>query len=194
MKTPSKNRIRPFVVAVAAVLFAAVIAESAQASNTRGYGRWLAGAWYLALDTTAFGLPPGVPLGGIAVFDRYGTYQIQDAGDFGQATFLNTRHSYQFGAWERVDHGVVLGTALFLEAELSTGELLRWQKVRLELHKTDDRDVVTGTANISVLECANMLPLPTALTCPDPIAASEDFVPLPPFDIPVTLKRIRAGD
>ena len=156
-------------------------------------GNWLVGTWYLALDTTAFGLPPGLPLAGLAMFHRDGTYELQDAGDFGQATFLNTQNSNQFGAWRARRHGRAQGTALFLEADLATGEVLRWQKVELSLSRTDDRDVVTGIAVVSILECTNMLPVPTAFTCPDPVESADEFVIQPPFEIPVTFRRIRPG-
>jgi hypothetical protein len=168
--------------------------QSARAEDESGTGNWLVGTWSLALDSEIFGLPPGFPLRGLAIFNRDGTYQFQDAGDFGQANFLNTQNSTQFGAWRRADNGVVIGTALFLEADLATGELLRWQKVTLVLEKSDERNVVIGTATVSLLECDNLLPLlPTALTCPDPIDSADDFVVLPPSEIPITLKRLRAG-
>ena len=154
---------------------------------------WMTGAWYLALDSEPFGLPPGFPLSGLAVFNRDGTLQILDAGDFGQATFTNTRNSVQFGAWRVVHKSQVIGTTLFLEADLGTGEVLRWNKVRIVLARGADRDVVAGTVNVSVLECSNLLPLPTALTCPDPTDPSRAFTELPPADIPVTFRRLHAG-
>lgn len=84
-----------------------------------------------------------------------------------------------------------MGSALFLEAELSTGEVLRWQKVRLVLKQTDDPDVISGTSTVSVLDCSNMLPLPTAATCPDPVESRRDFVIMPPTGVPLTLRRVR---
>jgi len=167
--------------------------QLARADDGQGTGNWLVGTWSLALDTEIFGLPPGFPLRGLAIFNRDGTYQFQDAGDFGQASFLNTQNSTQFGAWRRADNDVVIGTALFLEADLATGELLRWQKVTLVLEKSDERNVVIGTTTVSLLECNNLLPIPTALSCPDPIDSADDFVLLPPSEVPITLKRLRAG-
>ena len=167
--------------------------QSARAEDGSGTGNWLVGTWSLALDSVVFGLPPGFPLRGLAIFNRDGTYQFQDAGDFGQANFLNTQNSIQFGAWRRADNGVVIGTALYLEADLASGELLRWQKVTLVLEKSDERNVVIGTATVSILECDHLLPLPSALSCPEPIDSADDFVLLPPSEIPITLKRLRAG-
>jgi hypothetical protein len=155
---------------------------------------WMTGTWYLALDSEPFGLPPGFPLSGLAVFNRDGTLQILDAGDFGQATFTNTQNSVQFGAWRKVRKNQVIGTTLFLEADLATGEVLRWNKVRIVLARDVSSDVVAGTVNVSVLECSNLLPLPTALSCPDPTDPSNAFTDLPPADIPVTFTRLHASD
>ena len=166
-------------------------ADLAQADDNANGGRWIVGTWYLALDTEIFGLPPGLPLSGLAIFNRDGTYQFQDGGDFGQATFLDTRHSNQFGSWHNTLGGKVKGVALFLEADRASGAVLRWQKVETELHRSDDRSVVTGTATVSILECNNALPVPSPLTCPDPIDGADNFVILPPTDIPITLKRLR---
>jgi hypothetical protein len=167
--------------------------QLARAEDGQGTGNWLVGTWSLALDSEVFGLPPGFPLRGLAIFNRDGTYQLQDAGDFGQANFLNTQNSTQYGAWSRGPHGTVIATALYLEADLATGELLRWQKVALVLEKSDERDVVTGAATVSILECDHSLLLPSALSCPDPIDSAEDFVILPPTEIPISFKRLRAG-
>lgn len=155
---------------------------------------WISGAWYLALDSEPYGVPPGYPLGGLAVFNADGTFQVLDAGDFGQATFTNTQHTTQLGAWRKVRYNKVIGTTLFLEADLASGEVLRWNKVRFTLRPTRDRDVVTGTVNVLILDCSNLLPLPTALTCPDPTNPANTFTEVPPADIPVTLTRVRAVD
>jgi hypothetical protein len=167
--------------------------QPARADDEQGTGNWLVGTWSLSLDSVPFGLPPGFPLRGLAIFNRDGTYQFQDAGDFGQATFLDTQNLNQFGAWRRGTDGTVIGTALSLEADLATGELLRWQKVAIVLERSDERDVVTGAVTVSILECFNLLPLPTALSCPDPIDSADDFVIVPPTEIPISLKRLRAG-
>ena len=175
-----------------AVLGSAILMGTAKADHRNGAG-WLVGTWYLALDSTPFGVPPGYPLGGLVMFNGDGTYQLQDAGDFGQATFVGKRHSYQFGAWKRVGRGRIVGTALFLEAELTTGEVERWQKVTIELQRTRSWSTLEGTVNVSILECPNLLPLPTALSCPDPVKHAADFVPLPPENVAIKLRRIRAG-
>ncbi len=177
-----------------AVLNATNVALAGDDDDSDGnHGNWIVGTWSLALDTVVFGLPPGFPLRGLAIFNRDGTYQFLDGGDFGHATFLNTQNSQQFGAWRRGRHGKVVGTALYLEADLPTGEVLRWQKTEIVLHKTDSRNVVTGSVTVSILECNNMLPLPSPLTCPDPIESADEFVLTPPSDVPLTLKRLRPG-
>jgi hypothetical protein len=166
----------------------------ARADDDRNRGNWIVGTWYLALSSEPFGLPPGLPLSGLAIFNRDGTFQFLDGGDFGQATFLNTQNSHQFGAWRIGRHGKVIGTALSFEADLLTGEVLRWAKANIVLHRTDDRDVVSGSVNVSILECSNMLPIPTPLTCPDPIESADAFVVVPPTDIPLTFRRLRPDD
>lgn len=153
----------------------------------------IVGAWYLALDTVPFGLPPGFPLHGLAIFNADGTYQFLDGGDFGQATFLNTQHTQQFGAWRIGRGGNVVGTALYLESDLPTGEVLRWTKVQIDL-RTDHAGVMTGHATVSNLDCDFLLPIPTALTCPDPIEFADQFVVVPPTEIPVELKRLEPGE
>lgn len=176
--------------ALAVSLLLPVVAN-AGASQGVSRGTWIVGTWYLALDSQPFGLPPGFPLSGMAIFNQDGSYEFEDGGDFGQATFLNTRNLTQFGAWRVNGRGQIKGTALSLEADLSTGEVLRWARVEVTLERTDDRNVVTGSINVSTLECANMLPVPTPLTCPDPIESAGDFVPAPPNDVPLTLRRLR---
>ena len=195
MKHKIAQRSFPTALLIAAGMISLSIGTAAQAGEKKGraHAGWLVGTWYLALDTQPFGLPPGLPLAGIAQFHSDGTYQFQDAGDFGQATFLNTRHSYQFGSWRPTRGGKVIGTALFMEAELASGELLNWQKVRIVLNRTDERDVVSGKVTVSILPCSNMLPVPTAFTCPDPVQSAGDFVEMPPVEIPVTFRRILPG-
>jgi hypothetical protein len=167
------------------------IAQDAELPAARD-GQGLVGTWYLALDSVPFGLPPGFPLSGLMQFQQSGTYQILDGGDFGQATFTNTQNSQQFGAWRRDRNGSFVGTALFLEADLPTGEVLRWVRTQFLLATTPDADVIEGIVNIATLECGNQLPLPTPLTCPDPIASADQFVLVPPADIPLTLRRLHA--
>lgn len=191
--------IRKTTLFMAALLLAISVAPCASAEESSraavfknwGYFNWMAGSWYLALDSQPFGLPPGFPLSGLAVFNSDGTFQVLDAGDFGQATFTNTQHSAQYGAWRYTGFNSAVGTTLFLEADLSSGEVLRWNKVEFTLQRSADRDVVEGTVNVSVLECANLLPLPTPLTCPDPTDPANVFTSLPPVDDPVTFKRLR---
>jgi hypothetical protein len=168
-----------------------VFAQDAEPADSRG-GNDFVGTWYLALDSAPFGLPPGFPLSGLVQIHRDGLYQVLDGGDFGQATFTNTQHSQQFGSWRRDRRGRFVGSSLFLEADLQTGEVLRWQRVDIVLERTRDAGRLEGVANVSILECSNQLPIPTSLTCPDPVASAGRFVMIPPMDIPITLSRLRA--
>ena len=63
-----------------------------------------------------------------------------------------------------------------------------WQKVLLVLY-SDGRDRLVGRANVSVLACDQPGPFPV-FGCSDPIAGAADFVAIPPFDIPIVLKRL----
>jgi hypothetical protein len=195
MKTSMRSACRVFGIA-ALILFGNTLATRADDTDgdRRASGYWAVGTWYLALDSEPFGLPPGLPLSGLAQFDSDGNFRTLDAGDFGQATFTNTQHSQQFGVWRRDERGRVVGTSLFLEADLFTGEVLRWNKVQFVVRRTGEDSLLTGHATVSVLECVNALPIPTSLTCPDPISASDDFVLIPPIEIPVTFSRLNAQD
>ena len=177
-----------------ALLSSAATPAFAQPNTDRAPGHWMVGTWYLALDTTIFGLPPGHPFSAIAIFHDDGTFQIQDAGDFGQATFLNTRQQQQFGSWRHGPKGTVLTTALFLEADLQTGEVLRWHRTVGVFSRADKLNEITGIMSDFSLECDNLLPLPTAVTCPDPIESADEFVLVPPPEMTVILKRLVPGD
>jgi hypothetical protein len=154
-------------------------------------GHWIVGAWYLALDTEPFGLPPGTPpLSGLAIFNADGTLQFADAGDFGQMGFTG-KHLTQYGSWRRAPRNTVVAVTLFLEANNVTAEVERWTRARFRFRRTDHRDVVAGLAvEISNLECDLPVPL-SAISCPDPIEHADDFVVSAPPDVPILLRRIR---
>ncbi len=157
-------------------------------------GRAPVGTWYLALDTTPFGIP-GEFLSGMATFHSDGTFLIVDAGDFGQPGFTG-KHLPQFGSWEsspsvRSRGAILHGTSLFLEADLG-GEVLNWQRVKFELTLSRDGSVMTGTADVTLLACDDMLPLPSALRCSNPIANASQFLPAAPAPLPVTFTRLNA--
>ncbi|HMB58297.1 MAG TPA: hypothetical protein VKN35_00165 [Xanthomonadales bacterium] len=157
---------------------------------------WPTGTWYLALDTEIYGLPPGFPLSGLAQINRDGTLTIVDGGDFGQSNFLATRNLAQFGSWRRVGGHGIEAITLFLEADMETGEVLRWVRGSF-LFWQGGGGVTTGTVNTAFLPCAPALPPPSPLTCPDPIENADQFIPFTdlgdPADVPVTLKRLLPG-
>ncbi len=192
MQDPTtRNRFRLAALGVILLLLAAIPAASQRDPQYHSP----VGTWYLALDATPFGAV-GAVLSGLATFHDDGTFLLADAGDFGQAGFTG-KHSPQFGAWSSVHDLRLLGrsfraTSLFLEANLD-GQVLNWQRVDLELTVSQDGMTMTGTANVTLLPCDDTLPLPSALTCPDPIANASQFVPGAPAPLPVTFSRLFAN-
>lgn len=166
----------------AAVLWPAIV-SAAEKNALRPTG-----SWYLALSAEPFGLPPGSNLAGLATFHRDRTFLIQDAGDFGGLPF-GTVDSAQIGSWRRKG-GRVEAVSLFLHADAVTGDVLSWQKVHFVI-VADGRDRMVATANVFELPCDLPAPFP-AFGCPDPIESAADFTPVPPFDLPVVLKRLSA--
>jgi hypothetical protein len=155
----------------------------------------VAGTWYLALDTTPFGIQ-GLALSGLATFHDDGTVLIIDAGDFGQATFLNKQHSVQMGAWRCIrgrdiprNVRKVVASTLFLEADLD-GEVEAWYRVELELTMSGDGQELKGFVTTLKLPCDVAPPIPTPLTCPDPIENADLFEIDGPPNVPVTLRRL----
>ena len=156
----------------------------------------VAGTWYLALDTSPYGLT-GLALSGLATIHSDGTFVLIDAGDFGQASFLGTQHSPQLGSWRYVNRvgkhgsktGEIIATSLFLEADLD-GEIQNWYRVTLSLKLSEDGQAMAGFVNVSVLECMDVSGVPSPLACLDPIANADLFEPDPVPNVPVTFSRL----
>ena len=150
----------------------------------------IVGAWYLALDAEPYGLPPGTSLPGLVQFHADRTLLIVDGGDFGGPPFA-TRETAQVGSWRVSRRGRIEAATLFLQADATSGGILAWVKVDLSL-RLQSRNVVSGTVNVSALECDQTAPLPI-FACPDPIDGAGAFMAMPPFDVPVVLKRVEVG-
>lgn len=164
---------------LALLLSFSAIGEASRVSTPKG-------AWYLALDAEPYGLPPGTTLPGLAVFHRDKSFRIVDGGDFGGAPF-GTADTPQVGSWRR-RNGRIEATGLFLQADAATGEVLSWLRVEFLLEE-DGSKRLAGTVNVFALPCGDPAPFPV-FGCPDPIAAAGDFVPVPPTDVPVRLRRV----
>ena len=149
------------------------------------YYRGPVGTWSVALDAGPFGLP-GFTLAGVASFHRGGTLSLADAGDWGG---LGTLDSNQFGVWRWSRSGLV-ATTVFLSADAESGDVRQWQRVTLKLRRGESRDHLEGHVNVAILLCEPASPVPSALTCPDPVERRLDFTPIPPFDVPVALRRL----
>ena len=171
----------------------ALLAGSAWAHAGNGsYPNWklaryvIPGTWSVSLDAGPFGLP-GFNLAGAATLHRGGTVTIVDAGDFGG---LGTRDTPQQGIWH-IDRNGVRVTTLILSADAATGQLLHWQRVSMRLRFGESRNRLVGSVNVAKLACSVLDGIPPALTCPDPVAAADEFVTEPPFDVPVEFRRLR---
>lgn len=149
----------------------------------------IVGTWSLALDAGPFGIP-GFALTGLATFHRDGTVIFADAGDFGSLGTLDTN---QFGVWVRTENGVS-ARLLSLSASPDTGEPMRWGRANFLLTRGENHDHMVGIANVDVLNCEPVPPLPGAITCPDPVVRGDEFVPIPPFDIPLEFHRLSEPD
>lgn len=163
----------------ALVLLAALLSPAMAGAQT--------GAWYLALDAEPFGLPPGTNLGGLATFHRDKTLMIEDGGDFGGLPF-ETLDSAQVGSWRKKD-GRIEAVTLYIQGDASTGEVLSWFKVHFVFEAVGPNEMV-GTVNVLALPCDDSAPF-RIFGCPDPIASAPSFTPLPPFDVPVRMTRLR---
>ena len=185
-------------VAVATIaLTMLMVGPNAQAEGGHD-GRQIVGNWYLALDAGPFDPNlAGTFLAGLAQFHRDRTFMLNDAGDFGAASFLPTFATAQYGSWRLRSSGghrnrIIEGTAIHLEAHRDTGELLGWNKVQFSFHMVN-KNRAEGTINAFFLPCTDAPPFPTPLTCPDPVENAGSFFPASPPDVPITLTRIVVG-
>lgn len=162
--------------------------------DTQVSRKHIVGTWYVALDAGAF--DPGLAgtfLSGIAQFHPDGTFMVSDAGDFGAQSFSGTLATPQYGSWKMApQRRRIVATALSLEGRKETGEAFGWTKVQFVL-KVVDRDRVEVAANVFFLPCDDSPPIPSPLTCPDPLENADAFLPASPPNVPVTLTRIVAG-
>ena len=203
MKNPHTSRRLPSVLrrSTTALVLATLLAGwQAQADERNALPRLIVGNWYVALDAGPFDPNlAGTFLSGLAHFHADRTFMLSDAGDFAAESFpMSTLSSAQFGAWAVTDvtaRGVagIAGTSLYLDADAETGEAIGWSKVQFLLHIVD-RNTVEGVINTYFLPCEVLPPLPTPLTCPDPVANAAAFAPSSPPDVPITLTRIAAVD
>ena len=185
------------------MVFAALLAGSPTYASDRGNfaaPRQVVGTWYVALDAGPFDPNlAGLNLSGLAHFHSDRTFILSDAGDFGAQSFLPTVATPQYGAWDvsgwrgRPDAWVISGTSLFLEGDKETGEVFGWSKVQYVI-KVIDRNHLVGTISAFFLPCDNSPPVPSPLSCPDPVANASAFMPASPPDVPVTFTRIVAGE
>ena len=184
---------------IASLSMAALIAVQPLHAADGHKGRHIVGTWYLALDAGPFDPAlAGTYLSGIAQFHRDHTFMISDAGDFAADSFLPTLATPQYGAWrfaQMTAHSSrkFEGTALSLEAHKDTGEPLGWNKVHFSFELVG-ANRASGTINVYFLPCNVAPPLPTPLTCPDPVAKAGDFLPASPPDVPFSLTRVPVGE
>ena len=184
MRTSSNNRSH-VLLAILVLVGIALVATAVSASERTAADR-ITGTWYIALNVEPFGLPAGTKMPGLAVFNRDGTVQFVDGGDFGGLPFT-TRDLPQTGSWTPRPGGAE-AVLLSLQADDITGEVLSWQKLHLRLF-VDGRNRLLAIGQASTLACDQPAPFPI-FGCPDPIASADDFVPVNSFDLEVELTRL----
>lgn len=150
-------------------------------------GRTLWGTWYVAVDSTPFGIPGGV-LPAVMTIHRDGTLTVTDAGDLGPFPFASTDTTQQ-GTWTQTGHQSFQLTTLFLRKDAVSGELEGWHRIITTLELAEDADHLVGFADEEVLPCDPAGPTPfKLLNCPNPITTA--FSPSP-FPIPLEMFRLR---
>ena len=159
------------------------------ASDPPGQGAELWGTWYLALDTTPFGIPGGT-LPALFTFHRDGTWLSSDGGDLASNPFT-TLDTAQHGAWVDAGNGTFVATSLFLQKDTISGDLTSWHRVRIALQFVgNDFDQMKADVTEQVLPCDASGPTPFLLfNCPNPI--TTEFPPAPVPDVPASLTRLR---
>jgi hypothetical protein len=78
------------------------------------------------------------------------------------------------GAWSRLSWRRFGGTSLMLFFDASTSALVGFGRARSAI-LLEDRSHISGTMVL------DMLPCPTALSCPDPTQADSSWIPLGEF-------------
>jgi hypothetical protein len=175
------------VLAAATVLLAAGSYWTGTGVPAPGETIW--GTWYLAVDSTPFGIPGGT-LPALLSIHQDGTLTITDAGDLGSSPFTTTDTAQQ-GIWVQTGNQTFETTTLFLRKDEVSGELEGWHRVRATLQFGTDRDHLAGFAEEEVLACDPAGPTPfKLLNCPNPITS---VFPPAPFPIPIELTRLPAG-
>lgn len=183
MIEPNRRRVFPCTATVAVATLLCWLSPAA--SEARPVP--LVGTWYLALDLSAVGLPPGSTLPAVAAFHRDGIFNISDPGDLSSVPFLEL-DTTQYGSWYRTEDGTYHATSLFLR-KADNGELEGWHRVRftLQLEKRSNR--LVGVVTEEVLACPATGPGPFALfNCPDPITGEFTAIPT---EIPISGRRLR---
>jgi len=132
------------------------------------------GTWYVALDTTPYGLPGGA-LPALLTIHRDGTWILYDGLDFGGIP-IGLVQSPMFGAWTWKGDAFE-ATTLYFAGDPALGETSLISRGRFRFRLEDGR--LVGTVNGDLLLCPAAGPTPfVTLNCPNAIT-SPDWMPDP---------------
>ena len=183
-----RRKLYSFIAIAATLAVMMAILPGKETTKAETQGAVLVGTWYLALDTTPFGIP-GATFPALFTFHRDGTFISSDGGDLGPLPFT-TLDTSQHGAWVRAGDLTFEATSLFLQKDNISGQLASWHRVHFSLQFGEDFDHINADVTEQILPC-NPGPTPFMLfNCPNPITST--FPPFP-FHIPAKLTRLRAN-
>jgi hypothetical protein len=160
--------------ALATILFAAT-SGSATGADSQGSTPW--GTWYVTFDAGA-----GANIPALLTIHRDGTLALSDASDFGGPPFP-VQSTPTRGSWVRAGDQMFEGVILYLNADVSTGELVHITRASVSMHFEGNFDHISGTSLRYTFQC------PTPFTCPDPLTAEPDST-LPPVPFRGTRLRV----
>jgi hypothetical protein len=126
----------------------------------------LSGTW---VWTTFLGPATGIPA--LVTYLADGTIVGSDSTMLGSIPGYSFKTTPFHGVWKQLGRRRFGGTSIELLFDPDTSELIGFLRARAAI-RLQDRDHISGTMLL------DMLPCPTALTCPDPTQADASWIPL----------------
>ena len=168
--------------AACAVLSLAVPSQAQNSDNQ------FTGSWIHYLNATGSETGPYLPT--LITFHADGTMNASSSLMFGSPAMpaAPLRYSPIHAVWEKIGRKSIAVTSLFFSFS-PEGLMTGYQRNRIVLQLSRDRDTYTGLLYLDVLPCANGV-----FSCPDPLDPSADWTPnpnMPPGGYQVTGYRIK---
>jgi hypothetical protein len=145
-----------------AIATALCVAPTGSSAGTGSQGRALWGTWYVSFDAGA-----GANIPALLTIHRDGTLAASDASDFGGPPFP-VQSTPMRGVWVTAGHQMFEAAAMYLDGDVSSGQLLNITSAYISIRFESDFDHISGTVLRDIFEC------PTPFTCPDPVTAAPD--------------------